>query len=351
MTNITILPPLNLEHPNLLVLGYAKQNDVKSRLFQAQMLAGDEAWEPPANATAALRFRKGDNHGGWYDTLEDNSTPAVTWTGSVVTMAMAEQALTCPGIVLIDLEFSGPDGSVLSFFRWQLVVEANAVDDAILTESSDYFNLLHQEMTAVLAAAANLTGLTASASGLPTGSAPTVNVTGGSGGDPYHLLFGIPAGPVGPPDTPTVSVKYQAGNDYSTPPTGTWGDSPPVVPAGSYLWTRIVLTYSTGSPATYYSVAYQGQNGAGTLISTFINQTVATSAWASDSTYSDYGYKADITLSGVTASDFGIVTFAPGDAHSGNFAPVCQTISGGVRIYARSIPSEAVTIPTISTWR
>lgn len=265
MTNITILPPLNLEHPNLLVVGYAKQNDVKSRLYQAQMLAGDEAWEPPANATAALRFRKGDNHGGWYDTLEDNSTPAVTWTGSTVTMAMAEQVLTCPGIVLIDLEFSGPDGSVLSFFRWQLVVEANAVDDAILTESSDYFNILHQEMTAVLAAAANLTGLTAEATTLAPGSAATAEVTGGTGGNPYVLNLGIPRGNVGPaPTASSVAYAYAQSSSGTTQPDS-WSGTRPTLTPGMYLWTKITITWDNNSTTVLYTVSYQGLNGQGAV--------------------------------------------------------------------------------------
>lgn len=265
MTNITILPPLNLEHPNLLVVGYAKQNDVKSRLYQAQMLAGDAAWEPPANATAAIRFRKGDNHGGWYDTLEDNSTPAVTWTGSMVTMAMAEQVLTCPGIVLIDLEFSGPDGSVLSFFRWQLVVEANAVDDAILTESSDYFNILHQEMTAVLAAAANLTGLTAEATTLAPGSSATAEVTGGTGGNPYVLNLGIPRGNVGPAPTATsVAYAYAQSESGTTLPASFSGTRPTPTP-GMYLWTRITVTWDNNSTTVFYTVSYQGRNGTGAV--------------------------------------------------------------------------------------
>lgn len=265
MTNITILPPLNLEHPNLLVFGYAKQNDVKSRLYQAQMLAGDEAWEPPANATAAIRFRKGDRHGGWYDTLEDNSTPAVTWTGSTVTMAMAEQVLTCPGIVLIDLEFSGPDGSVLSFFRWHLDVEANAIDNAILTESSDYFNVLHQEMTAVLEAAANLTGLTAQATTLAPGSAATAEVTGGTDGNPYVLNLGIPRGNVGPAPTATNAAYAYALSDSGTTQPATFSGTRPTPTPGMYLWTRITVTWDNDTTTVFYTVSYQGRNGTGAV--------------------------------------------------------------------------------------
>lgn len=265
MTNITILPPLNLEHPNTLVVGYAKENDVRSRLYQAQLLAGDEPWTPPSGTTAAIRFRKGDRHGGWYDTLEDNSTPAVTWDGSTVTMAMAEQALTCPGVVLIDLEFSGSDGTVLSCFSWRLVVEANVIDDAILTESSDYFNILHGEMTAVLEAAANLTGLTAEATTLQPGAEATVQVTGGSGGTPYTLELGIPRGDVGPaPVASAVAYRY-AQSDSGTSVPGSWSGTRPTPAPGKYLWTKITVTWDSASTTVFYTVSYQGLNGNGAV--------------------------------------------------------------------------------------
>ena len=79
----------------------------------------------------------------------------------------------------------------------------------------------------------------------------------------------------------------------------------------------------------------------------FANKTVATSAWASNSTYPDYGYRASVTCSGVTANHFPIVVFSPADAQSGNFAPVAQSYSGGVYIYAAEKPTATLTISNI----
>lgn len=79
----------------------------------------------------------------------------------------------------------------------------------------------------------------------------------------------------------------------------------------------------------------------------FSNTSVATSSFVSDSTYSGYSYKAVITLSGVAASMFPEVVFSPSDAESGNFAPVATAGSGSVTIYAKSVPSAAITIPSI----
>ena len=74
---------------------------------------------------------------------------------------------------------------------------------------------------------------------------------------------------------------------------------------------------------------------------------VATSAWASDTTYTDYPYRASIVIDGCTANHIPEVTFALSDATSGNFAPITETYDGGVYIYAIEQPSEAMTIPTI----
>lgn len=153
MRHVTTIAPLNLQRPNALVIGHAKQDDKLSRWYQAQLLSGDAAWIPPAGVTAMIRFRKPDGHAGWYDSLESGAV-AVTWTGSVVTMGMHEQVLTCPGNVLIDLEFSDATG-ILTAFSWTLHVEANVLDDADLTPSSDAFVVLAGQVAAVNQAVAD----------------------------------------------------------------------------------------------------------------------------------------------------------------------------------------------------
>ena len=81
------------------------------------------------------------------------------------------------------------------------------------------------------------------------------------------------------------------------------------------------------------------------------NQTIATSAWASDATYADYPYRASVALPTITALSFVEIVFSPADATSGNFAPVCDTYAGGVYLYAKAVPDAAITIPTIIVWR
>lgn len=71
--------------------------------------------------------------------------------------------------------------------------------------------------------------------------------------------------------------------------------------------------------------------------------TVATSAWAA-SGITAYPYKADITISGITANDYALVSFASTEASSGNYDTGCDTASNTLTIYARATPSGSITI-------
>lgn len=84
---------------------------------------------------------------------------------------------------------------------------------------------------------------------------------------------------------------------------------------------------------------------------TFFNKSVSASSFGSDSTYTDYPYRAAISLSGVTSGMIPEVIFAPADAISGNFASVAAAYDGGIYIYAAEQPSASITIPTILCWK
>ena len=77
-------------------------------------------------------------------------------------------------------------------------------------------------------------------------------------------------------------------------------------------------------------------------------QTVATSAWTSDSTYPDYPYRASIALSGVTANHVPSVNFNSTDALSGKLSPVSESYDGGVYIYATEALPEAVSVGSVT---
>lgn len=83
----------------------------------------------------------------------------------------------------------------------------------------------------------------------------------------------------------------------------------------------------------------------------FTNKTVAASAFATNTTYADFGFRAAIALSGVTANMTPEVVFNAADATSGIFAPVAACYAGGIYIYASEKPSTTITIPTIICWK
>lgn len=59
-----------------------------------------------------------------------------------------------------------------------------------------------------------------------------------------------------------ADITYAASKSNTTAPTSGWQSTPPSVAAGSYLWTRTIFTYTSGSTNTQYSVAKQGATGA-----------------------------------------------------------------------------------------
>lgn len=82
------------------------------------------------------------------------------------------------------------------------------------------------------------------------------------------------------------------------------------------------------------------------------NVSVASSAWSSNSTPSSYvdagfPYRATISVSGITANMIPQVVFDLNDSMSGIFAPVAESVTNGVQIYASDIPESDITIPTI----
>lgn len=83
----------------------------------------------------------------------------------------------------------------------------------------------------------------------------------------------------------------------------------------------------------------------------FADTAVPVSAWAEDSTYEDYPYRAAVTLSGVTVTMIPEVVFGLAAMSDNSFAPVAECYNGGVYIYAADVPESAITIPTIICWR
>ncbi|MCR5637139.1 MAG: hypothetical protein K6F76_08205 [Clostridiales bacterium] len=83
----------------------------------------------------------------------------------------------------------------------------------------------------------------------------------------------------------------------------------------------------------------------------FANISVAASAWTADNTFTDYPYRAAVTLNGVTSSDYANVFFSAADIEANDLSPYTDTADDVIYIFAADIPSAAITIPLIEVVR
>ena len=162
----------------------------------------------------------------------------------------------------------------------------------------------------------------------------------GDKGDP-----GGPAGPQGPKGDPG-----EQGPTGENGPQGEKGDP------GADGRTPVKGTdYFT--PEEIGSIQDQAaQNAADLLAQTlsplrFSDITVPASAFAADSTYPDYPYRAAVALTGVLERMIPEVVFSVSTLADTGFAPVAQCYDGGVYIWADGIPSGDVAIHTILCWK
>ena len=120
-----------------------------------------------------------------------------------------------------------------------------------------------------------------------------------------------------------TSVTYQVGTSGTTQPTGNWVSTIPSVPAGQYLWTKTVVTYSDGKSTTSYSVSRNGTNGqngangqdALTLVvlssngNIFKNTNIAT-------TLSAHVYKGGVEVTGSALTALGTIKWYKDDSQT-----------------------------------
>ena len=96
----------------------------------------------------------------------------------------------------------------------------------------------------------------------------TFTVTNGAKGDKGNTGATGPQGPKGDNLTITsTEIRYASSTSGTTTPSSGWQTTIPSVSQGNFLWTRTIINYSTGSNLTYYTVARQGKDGSGSVIS------------------------------------------------------------------------------------
>lgn len=115
----------------------AVQDDRYTRDVVLTLLNQGSPWTVPAEAKVVLAYQKADNTGGQYDTMPDGT---VAWSaaGNVLTLALAPQVLTVPGMVSLSVQVI-LDRQMISTFRFMIHVHRNVASG--LYRSEDYVNL------------------------------------------------------------------------------------------------------------------------------------------------------------------------------------------------------------------
>lgn len=183
MMIITHKLKMDLLEPGQMPRIHAVQDDQYSRNLELALYEGGSAWEIPSGITAIIRYRKSDGTGGEYNLLPDGSA-AWSAEGNVLTIALAPQVATVPGMVSLSATLLSGERQI-STFRISLNVKPAV--KGVLAESEDYFHLMTLGTVKTL----------------PAGAAATASLSAGV--DAPVLNLGIPSG--------RTPVK---GEDYGT---------------------------------------------------------------------------------------------------------------------------------------
>lgn len=128
-----------------------------------------------------------------------------------------------------------------------------------------------------------------------------------------------------------ISVKYASSSQAVNPPAD-WYNNIPTVAQGDYLWTRVIVTFND-APATWYSVARQGVDGAAGSSATMV--TLSANGWSNNAqTVSNAFFVASGYYYIVVPSGFSTAEFASCSVYADNV-----TTSGQMVFHCTTVPS------------
>lgn len=160
----------------------AVQNDQNSRVVNIRLYAGGVPWEIPSGVSAVIRYGKPDNTSGLYDTMPDGSK---AWgaSGNILTVRLAPQVLTVPGVVMVSAALVS-DANVLGTFAFRVNVESDPANGDVI--SSDYYkySTLSSINNAISALDAEMVKTVKTVNGVVPDESGNVNTPGaGTGGE------------------------------------------------------------------------------------------------------------------------------------------------------------------------
>lgn len=144
---------MDLLEPGQMHRIHAVQDDQYSRNLELQLYSGGSVWEIPEGITVIIRYRKSDGTGGEYNLLPDGSAAWHT-EGNILTIALAPQVATVPGMVSLSATLVQGEKQVSTF---QVGLNVKPAVKGILAQSQDYFHLMTLGTVETLAPGAQAT--------------------------------------------------------------------------------------------------------------------------------------------------------------------------------------------------
>lgn len=122
-------------------------------------------------------------------------------------------------------------------------------------------------------------------------------------------------------------TTYQVGDNGTTAPTGTWESTVPTVPAGKYLWSRTITTYTNNTTNTSYSVGKMGEDAI-TLTVTSSNGTIFKNT-AIATTLTAHVYVAGVEVTGNALTALGTIKWYKDGSTTASATGQTLTIDAG----------------------
>ena len=115
---------------------------------------------------------------------------------------------------------------------------------------------------------------------------------------------------------------------------------------------RLVKSLGNGSSTTILRETNKTNEDAGcNLIFSSVSVPANTFALQENPTYPDFPYRAEVNLDGAEESMVPYVVLPPAVVLDGNIAPVSESYSGGIYLYAAEVPEDGMLVPTIVLFR
>ena len=243
---------LNMQLPNIAAVAWAVQGDQLSRFIECTLVDGSTAWNPQAGYHAVIRYFKPDGTNGVYD-VDEHGDPAVTWTGNVAMVTLAQQAMTVAGTVIMQLEFYDSNDARVTAFGWAMNVQPSAVTDTEFL-STDYYNILTLQIAGVLGSSGHPPYIDSTSKNWMVWDENTAAYV-----DSGYSSVGM-TGPA--PIVTGTAYRYANSNSGTVVPTS-WSSTRPATQPGTWAWTETTITFDNNTSTKFYSTAYQGNDGTG----------------------------------------------------------------------------------------